>query len=59
MLDYVHMGYASTYEKDLYFQFSKGVLVSTRTVTNGVGEKGDPEGYGVAAFTTFPVGNRD
>jgi hypothetical protein len=55
MLDYVHMGYGSTFEKDLYLTFKKGMLVAKRVITNGVGKEGDPEGYGVAAFTTFPV----
>jgi hypothetical protein len=55
MLDYVHMGYGSTFENDLYLTFKKGMLVAKRVITNGVGKEGDPEGYGVAAFTTFPV----
>ena len=49
------MGYGSTFEKDLYLTFKKGMLVAKRVITNGVGKEGDPEGYGVAAFTTFPV----
>jgi hypothetical protein len=55
MLDYVHMGYASTYEMDLYLTFSKGYLISKRLVTNGKGKDGDSEGYGVVAHSHFPI----
>jgi hypothetical protein len=58
-LNYVHGGYASTYEKDLFLTFSKGVLVSERTVVNGQSQEPGPEGYGVAAFTTYPLGNKN
>lgn len=53
LLDYVHMGYASTYEKDYFLTFKKGVLVSERIETNGSGSPESPEGYGVEAFTLF------
>ncbi len=53
LLDYVHMGYASTYERDYFLTFKKGVLVSERIQTNGNGEPNSPEGYGVEAFTLF------
>jgi len=53
LLDYVHMGYASTYENDLYLTFKKGILISKRIVKNGIGEAGAHEGYGVGAFTLF------
>ena len=55
MLDYVHMGYGSTYEKDFFLTFSKGVLISQRQVINGEGKAFDSDGYGVAAYTTFPA----
>ena len=48
-------GYASTYEKDIFLTFKKGVLVSERTHVNGVGESGSPEGYGISAFTVMPI----
>lgn len=60
MLDYVHMGFGSTYERDRFLRFEKGVLVETRVRENGVavGEDG-PEGYGIGGMTVFPVrGNR-
>lgn len=58
ILHYIHMGYASTYEQDLFLTFSKGILISKRIVSNGVGKEGDSEGYGLAAFTTLPVDNK-
>lgn len=55
LLNYVHGGYASTYEKDIFLTFEKGVLVSERTQVNGVGESESPEGYGISAFTVMPI----
>ena len=34
MLHYEHMGYMSIYEKDLFLEFKKGVLVGNREVDN-------------------------
>lgn len=54
-LEYVHMGYGSTYERDLFLDIERGVIVSTRAQNNGVVENDDaPEGYGVGAMTVFP-----
>ena len=55
LLDYVHMGFASTYERDIFLTFKKGVLVSERIQINSEGEANSPEGYGVGAFTIFPL----
>lgn len=55
-LKYVHMGYGSTYERDLLLRFSKGELIERSVRENGTGEPDAPEGYGVAALTT--LGNR-
>ena len=55
LLNYVHGGYASTYEKDIFLTFEKGVLVSERTKVNGVGESESPEGYGISGFTVMPI----
>lgn len=55
LLNYVHGGYASTYERDLFFEFDKGVLTSESVVENGHSD--DPngsEGYELAAFLTIP-----
>lgn len=55
-LKYVHMGYGSTYERDLLLRFSKGELIERSVRQNGTGESDAPEGYGIAALTT--LGNR-
>ena len=56
LLDYVHMGYASKYERDLLLTFKKGVLENIEVRENGTSESETaPEGYGVGAMTIFPV----
>lgn len=59
-LEYVHMGYASTYERDRLLKIEKGLVVSTHVRQNGEGD-GDsgPEGYGIGAMTVFPRRSRD
>ena len=60
MLDYVHLGYASTYERDLFLDIEKGVLQSTSVRENGTSDTPDAaEGYGVGAMTVFPRGMKD
>ncbi len=34
MIHYEHMGYKSVYEKDLFLEFDKGILVAAREVDN-------------------------
>ena len=54
-LEYVHMGYSSTFERDLFLNVERGVVVATRVQHNGVAESdGTPEGYEVGAMTVFP-----
>ncbi len=55
LLEYVHMGYASTYERDLFLKIEKGVIKNVRIRQNGhaVGD-GGPEGYGIGGMTVFP-----
>ena len=54
-LEYVHMGYGSTYERDLFLDVERGVVVTTRERQNGVAEaECAPEGYEVGAMTVFP-----
>lgn len=54
LLEYVHMGYGSTYERDLFLEIEKGVVTSTRIRQNGINESEDaPEGYGVGGLTIF------
>lgn len=55
VLEYVHMGYGSTYESDLMINIEKGVVVSTKVIHNGVSEEdGGAEGYGIGGMTVFP-----
>jgi hypothetical protein len=54
-LKYVHMGYASTYERDMLLEIEKGILKKTFVRHNGHAEGNDgPEGYGIAAMAVFP-----
>jgi hypothetical protein len=60
MLEYIHMGYGSTYERDLLLEFKKGVLTSRRVKVNGVAEdENASEGYGVGAMTVFSKEKRE
>lgn len=52
-LKYVHMGYGSTYERDLLLRFSKGELIGRLVRENGTGESDAPDGYGIGALTTL------
>jgi hypothetical protein len=38
LLNYVHGGYASQYEQDLFIEVVRGVVVSERLVVNGIAE---------------------
>lgn len=55
LLKYVHGGYASQYEEDVFILIKKGVVISERVTKNGQAEESAPNGYGVAAYTTFPI----
>src|SRR5690606_1599815 len=51
MLEYLHHGYGSTYERDLLLELDHGVVTSTTVRHNGTSEDDDaPEGYEVAAM---------
>lgn len=55
-LEYVHMGYGSTYERDLFLYFEKGVITKTELISNGDSQNPNaPEGYGIGGMTVFPV----
>jgi hypothetical protein len=58
LLKYVHMGYSSTYEKDLFIRIQNGVVLGDREITNGVSESGKSDGYVLAAATTFGTESR-
>jgi hypothetical protein len=54
-LEYVHMGYGSTYERDVLLAFQRGVVQTTQLRHNGQAESPTaPEGYEVGAMTVFP-----
>ena len=59
-LEDVHMGYASTYERDRLHKIEKGVVVGSHVRQNGEtdGDSG-PEGYGIGAMTVFPRRSRE
>lgn len=49
------MGYGSTFERDLFLDIERGVIVSTRVRHNGTAESDNaPEDYEVGAMTVFP-----
>ena len=55
MLKYLHMGYGSTYERDLFLEIEEGVVKNTWVRQNGTVENENaPEGYGVGGMTVFP-----
>ena len=55
LLEYVHQGYGSTYESDLFLEVERGILVATRVRNNGKAAPADaPQGYGIGAMTLFP-----
>ncbi len=54
LLQYVHMGFSSRYERDVFLEFRNGNLVSTETRTNGTAsDDGGTTGYGIGAMTVF------
>lgn len=58
-LDYVHMGYGSTFERDLFLDVERGVVKKTRVRHNGTAEtESASEGYEVGAMTVFPWANK-
>lgn len=55
ILKYVHMGFASKYERDVFLVFLNGILLSAETRTNGTAPDGSgPTGYGIGGMTVFP-----
>jgi hypothetical protein len=52
LLKYVHGGYASSYEQDLFIEIVRGEVVAERLVVNGVGAPDASSGYTVAASTS-------
>lgn len=60
LLEYVHMGYASTFEHDRLIEIERGVVVGIHVRQNGVADgNSGPEGYGIGAMTIFPRRSRE
>ena len=60
LLEYVHTGYASRYERDLFLYISKGVITSTEIKTNGQSNfTTTSEGYSVGSFLSFGSNNKE
>lgn len=53
MLKYVHGGYGSSFEQDLFIELKNGVVISERVASNGEGTGKGSSGYVVGAMTTF------
>lgn len=53
MLKYVHQGFASQFEQDLFIDIERGVVQHTRVQDNGIGAPDAPVGYRVGAATTL------
>ena len=54
-LAYVHMGYGSTYERDLFLTLENGVVVAQEVRINGLAPDDAPDGYSIGARTTWPA----
>lgn len=52
-LEYVHMGYGSTYERDVILTLKTGALIGQEVRTNGVGSQDAPEGYSIGGMTVW------
>ena len=60
MLEYVHVGYGSIYERYLMIEIEYGVIVGSFTKQNGAAEtRNGSDGYGTGAMTEFPLQNND
>jgi hypothetical protein len=53
LLNYVHLGYSSTYERDLHIAIEAGRVLWTKQVVNGEVGDGEAKGYRIGAATTF------
>ncbi len=56
LLNYVHGGYMSTYEEDLFINVQIGIVTGERVVVNGKAQEDAPQGYAVAASLHFGKG---
>ena len=53
LLNYVHSGYSSRYERDLYIAVEAGKVLWTKQVVNGEAGEDQAKGYRIGAATTF------
>lgn len=53
LLKYVHGGFHSVYEVDLFLRVQGGVLIGERIVRNGTAAPGTEAGYRINAMTSF------
>lgn len=59
-IKYVHMGYGSTFERDLFLDLERGIVKNTSVRHNGDAEsETSPGGYEVGALTLFPREKKD
>ena len=59
LLNYVHGGYGSTYEKDLFLRVQRGVVLEERVVVNGRAKPDATPKHMLAGKTTFGKGDQD
>jgi hypothetical protein len=55
LLKYVHGGFHSVYEEDLFLRVQRGVLIDERIVRNGTAPPNAESGYLIKAWTTFGI----
>lgn len=55
LLNYEHMGFASTYEEDIVLEFKSGVFVDEAVTRHGKGQENAPDGYAIGGYTSFPI----
>lgn len=56
-IKYVHMGYGSTYERDVLLTLRNGVVINKSERNNGLAPHDSPEGYAVGLMTVWPAKN--
>jgi len=57
LVEYVHGGFLSTYEEDLFLRVQRGIVLDERVIRNGIAIPAAPEGYSLAAMTIVGKGN--
>jgi hypothetical protein len=58
-LEYVHMGYASSYEQDLFLSFKNGLLTGKEVQVNDKAPESAPDGCGIGAMTVWSIQNKE